>query len=839
MQVQTQSIVSSYALPPQSYLAAPPCSIYCKRAKPLQSQRHTYLAIHTRSNDSRSRLVGITEDLGRPLMDSHEPRAPTKRERKLRDGKVAGLDVVPVSDAKGGTAPVLISYENGNVDCISGDLSGTRWEHSSTDGGLVEYAAVVDLDTARRGLLKNREDVLALLGPHVSDSANGNTPLLCQVVRIPQQPSSQLRVYALRDVGTTTLQGQRSKLDLVLSYDVPAKHGDGRSVYELHASSGMLYQCVGQRVAIFDVSGTTPRLSFESGRKSGQVQSFSRLSAGAVIVVSQGRLAVYDTKFGSILGALTLPHDQTTAQNQPTPALLNHFTDLGILVALDGMKLIAFQLGEAIEDVKRSRAQGALLSDVIGKGKFTNEAQHLDIYSRRDKKQKKWEEWKTKVDTIAQQHDTRALERRVAQDIHVANDDKHEETETLANGVTNGAEGAYVEWDLLPQHFDSPHVDRRKAVYVLGKMFAWRSKTSGFILGQRHLELVLPSRNILRWLALAGYLTATEVEHALPQAVEGFASRPYIAPGDIIRAVSEADPSFVLLHSLLALPAYWELPEVVQALQVLIASFDDQLDSERETQQFLTNGDVDMIDDDRSEAKIEAEEAAAFAEVERVTNFLEAGVSTRSAAFRKCLDRLQEFPQKNVTKVMRAQMSQDDIIYFIHIMRLELANGGWTRPYAGQVEEELSSDFTPLGEAQDLHPSNQAIRTIANLLSCSVDAIGLSGWLIGQSGNSWSTEDLIESMVNETSAVVEGIYHLESLETFLREVEKTGASIDLKQSTERKRKHEEMEWTPEMALMPLGGRIEPPLLSGKKSKAVTAEQKSRGVGKYSFERIRI
>ncbi|KAF2209222.1 hypothetical protein CERZMDRAFT_122217 [Cercospora zeae-maydis SCOH1-5] len=105
--VQTQSTVSSYALPPQSYLAAPPCSIYCKRAKPLQSQRHTYLACQSRPKDSRSKLVAFTEDIGRPQNEDHEPRAPLKRERKLRDGKVVSLDVVPTADSKEESAPVL------------------------------------------------------------------------------------------------------------------------------------------------------------------------------------------------------------------------------------------------------------------------------------------------------------------------------------------------------------------------------------------------------------------------------------------------------------------------------------------------------------------------------------------------------------------------------------------------------------------------------------------------------------------------------------------------------------------------------------------------------------
>ncbi|KAM3422652.1 hypothetical protein BST61_g140 [Cercospora zeina] len=860
--IQTQSTVSSYALPPQSYLAAPPCSIYCKRAKPLQSQRQTYLACQSRPKDSQSKLVAFTEDIGRPHNEDHEPRAPLKRERKLRDGKVVGLDVVPIADSKEELTSVLVSYQNGDVDCVSGSLQETRWEHSAQEKVVVENASVVDLDTARRGLLKSRQDVLALVDPGIPEDGTKCAPaLLCQVVRLGQQ--RQLRVFALRNIGAVGLQIQRSPLDLVLTHDLPEKYGDESSSFELHAASGMLYQRHASRLTIFDLSNTTPKVSFELGKKPGHVQSFTRLSAGAVIVTLQNRIAVYDTKFASVLDSLTLTKG---GQGTSLPTLLSHFTDLGVVAAINETSLVAFQLGDAVEDVKRQRVQGALLSDVFAKGKFTNDA--LAVESK-EKKRKKWDEWKTKVDTIAQQRDLHALEKRVAKDLHIGKYSKHDDTEAFTNGNGTATESD-EEWDLLPQHFDPQHVDRKKAVYILGKIFAWRSKTSGFILGQRHLQLVFPSKNILRWLALAGFLKAVEVEHALPQVAAEFTARPYVAPGDIITAVSEADPSFGLLDSLFSLPAYWDLSEVVQALQVLIASFEDQNDSAEEAQQLLTNGDADMIDDttdDKSQANLEAEEAAALAEVERATKFLEAGLSTRSETFRKCLDRLQEFPPKDITKAMRAQMSQDEIIFFIHIMRMELANGGWTRPYDwsnADEEDPIDPDFpiTSNGVTEaptkDIFsspvatPSNHAIRTIAHLLSCSIDAIGLSGWLVGQSSNVWATEDLIESLVNETSAIVEGIYHAENLVTYLQEIEKTSATTASKSAAgserKNKRKLDEMEWTPELALMPVGGRSEPPVVAGTGGgagkgkvavKAVMAEQKSRGLGKYGFERIRI
>ncbi|EGP90408.1 uncharacterized protein MYCGRDRAFT_108182, partial [Zymoseptoria tritici IPO323] len=92
--IQNQSTVSSYALSPQSYLAAPPCSIYCKRAKPTQPQRRTYLALRDGVTSSKARLVNITEELGKLRSEEREPRAPAKRERKLRHSNISGLEVV-------------------------------------------------------------------------------------------------------------------------------------------------------------------------------------------------------------------------------------------------------------------------------------------------------------------------------------------------------------------------------------------------------------------------------------------------------------------------------------------------------------------------------------------------------------------------------------------------------------------------------------------------------------------------------------------------------------------------------------------------------------------------
>ncbi|KXT06703.1 hypothetical protein AC578_8530 [Pseudocercospora eumusae] len=835
--VHNQSATSSYALPPQSYLAAAPCSIHCKRAKPLPSQRRTYWAERSSHTDQKAKIVSYVEDTSKSHGHGHDdqPRAPIKRERKLGHGDVQSLDVIASSEERDRSSPLLVFYKSGVVECISGDLSGTRWEHKSEDEIEVEHSLVTDLDSVRRGLLRGREDIQALLESSSKDGVNESAPaILCQVVRLTDR--RQVRIYALTNVGPSALQSQRSPIQEAVSLDLPGNFATAESRFDLNAAAGTLHQHSKGWLTVFDLSGTLPKIVFQNGRKGQRpIDSFARLSNASLLTASQDRLAVHDTKYGSVLSSLELPQ-----KTQSSLRFIVAFTDLGIVTALRGHDLLALQVGHGLEDIRRPRTAGPLLLDVLGKGKYISEK--ADSTETNEKRRRKWESWVSKVDHFLEHEDIEGLEKLVAKDLHLHK--KDEEEEKLANGHANGhAPAPLAPWNLLPKHYDPLHIDHKKAVYIVSKIFAWRTTTSHLVIGQKHLELTLASRNILAWLALAGYLTAPEIEHALPRTAADFHSQPHVLPGDIACAIGEADASFDLLCNLFSLPAFWELPEVVQAIKVLVDSF--EMKDETQSQPLLTNGDIDMVDGDgaeKSEVQFEAEEAAAMREIERANNLMEAGI-TRSTAFRKCLVRLQQFNQKDVSRALRAQMSQNEIIFLIQIMRVELANGGWTFTYDGLEDSAMGIEPS----AQELSLDNQGIRTIAQLISCAVDAIGLSGWTVGLSGDRFVTDDLLYSLINETSAVMEGMFAAENLETILKEIERTAASVQQQQMQSHKRKRDESEEQPENAseatMMPLGGRIDPPTISktveARKGRALTAKQKSQSLGKYSFERIRM
>lgn len=727
---------------------------------------------------------------------------------------------------------VLVFYLNGDVDCLHGDLAGLRWEHATSQEDIeVEHSVVVDFDTARKGLLKNREDVLAALNPATTGASHSAPLVLVQALRIGT--TRRVRIFALRDVAGESLQSTRFPLEEVLSYDLPsrAQSSDERAHYEMHPASGMLYQRHRQRLTAYDLSATTPKISFELGKRGHQsIDSFIRLSAASVVAISHDRIAVYDTKFGSVLGSLSL-------SPQDTPfVIVANFTDPGLCVALQGSNLVAIQLGE-LGNAKHAKSSGPLLAEVLGRGKTSADTHAIDVSSKSAKKQAKWEAWKAKVDNFVESRDFAGLEEFIANDlikVGKAVDAREEHVAVLTNGTSGEL---YELWDLEPHAYDPQHLDAKRCTYVLSKTFGWRSRGPG-----HQLELKINSRNILRWFAMSGYLTAEHIQQALP-VLPTTIDRPTVAPGEIMSAINELDTNFILMCDLITLDAHWDISEVVQGLKILMESFEERDSQDIAQKRLMGNVDVPMIDGD-DEAQFQAELKAAESQRDEAEGLLTSGVAIRSEAFRVLLARLSGFPQKEMAKTMQSMWSQEDILFFIAILRLELIDGGWTKLYVDPEDDAVPTFRGAVEQPQEITPRNEAIRIIATLFSCAIDAIGLTGWLIGLSGDPERAFDLVQNLRAEISAVLEGLFMDAQLDSCLTELNKTAGSVESNAILGKRKRHEEAQAVAasEKALLPLGGRFEPPVLGFVKEKRTTraemAEKLNRNVGKYSFERIR-
>lgn len=849
IQIQQQSIVNSYALPPHSRLVAPPCSLYCKRAQAIRPWRQTYLAVGQAKSARNPRLTSISEDLGKPRDGEPEPRAPERRDQKLRHGSIVAMDVIlsPTESNTQSSNSIVVAYDNGNIDCISGDLSSIRWQHDEkNDGTVVEYTTILDVETARKGLLKGREDILALFESTTRSWSGESPPLLFQVLRRETQRS--IRLYAMRNTYGGPLQAQRAPLDELLSYDIPSQkkveHATLR--YELHAASGILYQQVDSQLVLFDLSRTLPRISFRLGRGAmTRIDSFTRLSNATVLIVSGGKITVHDTKYGSILSSLAYPDALPADKHQRSLDIVSPFTDISTVVAMWGTDLLAFQIGDILDDGSRARPKCPHLVDVMGKGRLSK-ASGPDLPGHSEKKRKRWESWTLRVDEYVAQRNIAGLDNLVAADLKLVVPGNHlsrsaDDRKQMISAGDSGP-GQYAVWDLPPHAYDPEHVNARKAIYLLSKLFTWSPPGPDTHHIAQHLRVVLASRNILRWLAMAGYLTPFHIQHAMVPGRDT-ENRIEVTAGQVMVAVQNADPTFMLMCDLLSLPIHWDLAEVVQALQTLVASFEDKWSNDQaEHTRGSSDGDI-MSAAAAEEAYLESEVDALDRQLVEAQNILESGLAVRSEACRIIIARLHAFPQKAVVEHMHNVMSYEDLVFFICILRVELNDGGWVYDYVDGTTYEQAS--VGLGNAHELAPSNQAIRSIAHLFGCAVDAIGLSGWLVGKSADVVGTLNLVHDMRNEISATLEGLYEAEHLGIMLKDMSKAAVMAQQQPNGAKRKRQGQDEIDCEEVLLPLEGRLAPPQLKtwspkdGMKSKAAIGQEKSRNVGQYSFERIRI
>lgn len=772
--------------------------------------------------------------------------APEKKECKLPDGEIVGLDVIP--SASDGPSSIIAAYRNGMIACVGHDLADVHLEGQprggATDEHEVEYATILSPEIAKKGILKNRQDITALLNqpetPHT---------LICRLVRSSEERS--LELYTFRDPYDAPIRSMQPGMQLIASYAIPStrKSLKSKATYDLHGPSGTLYQHIGNKLSVVNLTGSIPSVVKTLGGKMAPVTSFARISTSSILTISKDIATLQETKYGSIQASASLISSSgSTAHGQKrkreddeaqttTFTALSYFSDLGMVVGLSGRELLALQLDDTARTNTRAKTHSTILSDVVNKGS-QKESRNVDEIEKR------WNEWTRKVDALVEADDIEGLERLVANDKRLGRQRKHTKTSRSGNpdAQVNGDAVAYDELWPLPETFDPDSVDRRKVLYILSKVF---SRKKG---GDGGLEIAVFSLKLLEWLALTGFLTASYIRKAIePYDLRSNVAARSIRPGDIILAIRETDDDFQMILDLLSLPVRWEVQEVVQALRLLVQSFETDLEEEPQLAlpaPPVPNGDVNMTEGEEVESQVELESKVAENELEYAMTALTTGLEIRSDVLRVIIDHLHAFPQRQVTQTMQEIMSSKELIFFIHVLRIELANGGWTSKYVDAPAEDEPEDegmVNRIGGAEETTgPSNQAIRVIGDLLTCAVDAIGMSGWLVGLSSDSYGTDELLDSLRAEVSAGLEGCYEALTIGTLLRELGMAAASAKSAPID-----GEAVVGGDGEAVLPFGGRKEPPVLAGRNGKVknlserARAKEKSSRVGKYSFERIRI
>ncbi|KAF2189051.1 hypothetical protein K469DRAFT_748235 [Zopfia rhizophila CBS 207.26] len=405
--LQNPQLVTSYALPPQTYFTTAPYSLYRKGASGKPSCRFTYAFVKQSSPGEKPQLVCFREEIHK---DATSNAAKSSYTISNTADKVVSIDSIPTSSgvyAKNNSHDVLVIFDNGHVICLSADLNSSRW--TSNIGSLsssgekiqakdefdVEHVNLTTAKSVLRGLLRSREDIAAILDPSLDGKSEllEITQVLCVVARRweSRAPENSQRILGLFQLAPRST-------DLITSYLPPIKHlltwqlplttsppltFTSKPFYSLHSTTGILHQLFNGAITSYDFSGTVPTVYSKLEVPGRGIKSFVRLSSDLIFATSPNSCGIYDLKYNSVQSILSLrlnqniPNESKKRKHEASgsiggsietaPFLVTYFTELGLAVGILNHELVGIQLAGSLGR-KKVRTDSSLLIDSIGKG---------------------------------------------------------------------------------------------------------------------------------------------------------------------------------------------------------------------------------------------------------------------------------------------------------------------------------------------------------------------------------------------------------------------------------------------------------------------------------------
>lgn len=872
---QSQSLVTSYAIPSHSYLCCLPCSVYRRKSQTAPAQRRTYVVLKDGLKAKDRRLVCFTEDLQQEVGPTDELHAPQKKECRVQSGHIVSVEAIPRGDRaeeKNTGWDVLITYVDGQAIAWDSDLKAQLWQYAAeSPPARVEYISIMDLDSARKGLLREREDVIAALGNE--GSMRPTAALCCRILNKEGSKTRELQLLSIKARPEDAITTFGHALEVTMSYVLPIPQYTTETViYDLYAPTGKLCQLQNSQVTVLDLARTVPAAVHRITTSATTVDGLARLSYDSYITVSGNAATVFETKYGSTRGTTSFStsrpgnrekkrkRDDGEEQSPAKMEVISSFAETGLITAIFGNSIVGIQVNDNLKGEGRPKSRGFLLVDLLSRNANTAGFKTGGTASEQAKRLERWQAWQTKVDDLIEDGDIEGLEGLVAHDIGLSKQQKAgtEQAKLVdageqsnGTGSADGKDSAAVSsntvaWDLSRMSQNSRQDNLGKALYIFGRMFGPALEEPYQSSG---IELSFLSPNILLWIGHMGCFSTNSLQQALNKYDGLPAAGTTLKPGDLVTSLLNFSNDFLILREVLSFPCRLEISDVTQALKLLVQSFDTTPSRPNSPFPLPTAGDMTAFRNTQDSATpnktttdnttaLDNETDLAEHELEQAYQALNHGLEARSDALRHTLVRLHAFPKQDITASMRAMLSHQDLRFFINILRIELADGGWTRRYVdGTVVESSETEQQPQPSQQQSRPLDGSISMIGEMLNCAIDAVGMSGWLVGMSGDGDETAMVIDTLSSEIGAGLEGCYQDFSLEGFLQELGRYGPLIE---AEEQKKRSEEGEGG--AGALPLGGRSEALAAGkrkGKKGRRNAVREESRRVGLYEVDRIRL
>lgn len=680
---------------------------------------------------------------------------------------------------------LLAVHQNGDIRCYSEDLKTEDWKvdalvHSTGDeiapNGQVECAVVLSLEQAKKAILKDREDILALL-PGGTDP--GSTYVMLLFTRSTTHKGELgLQVFAIKTAQVDSEEElalfKRKSLQELLSLSIPEPDSFQRKGSNLafHAASGTLHQYSPKALAVYNLSGLVARLAHHSPLDEFPITTCLRLSPHLVALSTLASVSLIDMQYRSLQADCPLQIQQHSGSVSPTSEkrnnkmnratntrLLSYFAPLDLVIALQGRKLVGFQLSTSVvqEGGSRKRKRDGLLINSLGRGiDSTHERsikpkssksipKALGTYLPSSRSDDKWNKQKNLLDQLFAKNEI----------------DKFETLITSELGIITGKNN-----NAPANRPEKTHFDQRKAHYLLSKMFSADLQPSALEGDEvsSKLKIRFFPANIFPYLLRSGILSVGHIETSLKHQ-GALPLTDQVAPGALVHALAKWDPSLRSLQSLLESPVPLTAQELSHVLRVAI---DVTRTAEKNGSiKLISNG--ELLSDNGSDLNM----GLTTSDDPSSPNspYLDSDkMSVAHQLLHMTLTRLSFHSPRTITRSLRTTIPAPLLFHLIDHLRMFLARAGWLTPYTESPPSLLPShdlSRNPIGSSK-----NTQIFTIAKLLNCLLDAIGSTGWLLGKStGDEMSeTADTLAYMKAEISAALEGVEEATYLRGMLGEV---------------------------------------------------------------------
>lgn len=283
--------------------------------------------------------------------------------------------------AQGG---LLAVYADGCIRCFSSDLKEEKWEFSppSLDAGesdcRVVYAASTTLAIAKKALLKNRMDVI-LPESKPEDDIPEDTVLFTISRR---EHTFEARVFTIPTI-------DKSPRELLVLSLPSSEDGDasGSSVFSIHFPTATLHFLSAQKLTTYSLASTIPSVSSSLRLTPGSLgdpalRSLLRVSPSTVLVATSEHVSLYDTKFTSLQAQVAIQSNSTTSSTpavsrSSTPAsttggkvqggvfLTAYLSELDLAIGYSQNGIVAVQLSRGSKEEGR---KNGLLIDSLCRG---------------------------------------------------------------------------------------------------------------------------------------------------------------------------------------------------------------------------------------------------------------------------------------------------------------------------------------------------------------------------------------------------------------------------------------------------------------------------------------